>query len=305
MRDLHSAEELVLGEINGRTVRLGTQALHLSIAHARELAAELGTRDLYSSLAAYWTLETRLRLWQQVFERIGAKRAATYDFLEIGSGMGLFTLVGRLLGLKVTGLEASSDRYQASMQIARALFANNGLMPPLIQAASEGLPLPDASMDFIASFQTIEHVSDLPRTLVEFRRVLRPGGVFFAQAPNYRSFYEAHYGVFVPLATGKPWTRRFLQRIGRPTPFLEHLGWIEPETLREMMNRAGFSSVTVGRVSTPQLPKENRSIRVHPLPFRFRRGVIARRAAHGLAVVAARLHLSNDLYPQLEIWASA
>lgn len=297
--------DLFLGEIEGRRIRLSPVTLTTSTQHARLIAAELGTQDATSSVAAYWTLESRLRQWQQIIGRLGPERARQSRFLEIGSGMGLFTLAGCALGLDVVGIESSSDRYEASLWTARRLFADNNLPLKLIQAPSEALPLPDASVDIIASFQTIEHVANLPQTLREMRRVLKPGGVLFAQAPNYTSLYEAHYGVLVPLGLGKSWTRRYLELLNRPANFLEHLQWLDPAALRTLLHDCGFQNVTVGKVTTPRLSNQHFQAWLYPLPFRSRRGLIAQRLAHGFSRLAALLRLNGDLYPQLEIWATA
>jgi ubiquinone/menaquinone biosynthesis C-methylase UbiE len=297
--------DIFLGEIEGRRIRLTPTTLDTSIDHACRIRAELGTGDVMSSMAAYWTLESRLRQWQQIIARIGPERARHARFVEIGSGMGLFTLTGCALGLDVIGVESSSDRYQESLRTARGLFADNAMALSLIQAASEALPLPDASVDVVASFQTIEHVADLPRTLREIRRILKPGGSFFAQAPNYTSFYEAHYGVLAPLGLGKSWTRRYLQRLGRPTGFLEHLQWLDPEALRTLLHNCGFAPVSMGKISTPPLATDKDGPWLYPLPFRFRRGFAAQRIAHGLARLAALLDDNANLYPQLEVWATA
>ena len=53
-----------------------------------------------------------------------------------------------------------------------------------VQADAARLPLADASMDVIVSFETIEHVPDARALVHELRRVLRPGGVLVLSTPN-------------------------------------------------------------------------------------------------------------------------
>jgi len=53
-----------------------------------------------------------------------------------------------------------------------------------VQADAARLPLSDASMDVIASFETIEHVPNARALVEELRRVLRPGGVLVLSTPN-------------------------------------------------------------------------------------------------------------------------
>ena len=300
----HNADHISLGVVAKHQVVLPLDAYRASQRHARHIAAELGMDDWESSLAAYWSIETRLRQWQRLLEKIGPHYVDAARIIEIGSGLGLFTLVGRLLKYTIVGIEPSSDRYEASLRVARRVFADNGIGNSLIQASSEALPLPSASVDIVTSFQTLEHVANLAQTLGEMRRVLRPGGVLFAQVPNYASWYEAHYGVLVPLWLGKDSAKRLVRLYGRPCRFLNHLQWLTPSTLRAMLHAAGFSRVNVRKAINPPLPASERNTSTQ-LPFRFRRGRVVRPLAYGLAMATEKLGISGDTYPQLEIWAEA
>lgn len=55
------------------------------------------------------------------------------------------------------------------------------------------LPLPDASVDAVVSFETIEHLpaADQPAMLAEFARVLAPGGVLVISSPNKFRYSDA------------------------------------------------------------------------------------------------------------------
>jgi SAM-dependent methyltransferase len=174
-----------------------------------------------------------------------------------------------------------------------------------VQAYSETLPLPDASVDLVTSFQTLEHVGDLRQTLREIRRILKPGGRFFAQAPNYTSFYEVHYGVLAPLALGKAPVRQILRLYRRPTAFLQHLQWLDPASLREILCEVGFSRATVAPISAVPSSCEPLPAAVEQLRFRSRRGRLAGRIANRLARAYHVLGISADRYTQLEIWATA
>jgi ubiquinone/menaquinone biosynthesis C-methylase UbiE len=46
------------------------------------------------------------------------------------------------------------------------------------------IPLPDASVDVVVSFETIEHVTDPGRFLDECRRIIAPGGRIIISTPN-------------------------------------------------------------------------------------------------------------------------
>lgn len=47
-----------------------------------------------------------------------------------------------------------------------------------VAAASDAMPFPDGHFDIVTSFNSLDHVDDLPRTIPEIVRVLRPGGIF-------------------------------------------------------------------------------------------------------------------------------
>jgi SAM-dependent methyltransferase len=53
-----------------------------------------------------------------------------------------------------------------------------------VQADAARLPLADASIDVVATFETIEHVPDARALVHELRRVLRPAGVLVLSTPN-------------------------------------------------------------------------------------------------------------------------
>ena len=54
------------------------------------------------------------------------------------------------------------------------------------------IPLNDDSCDVIINSSVLEHVMDLPSTLAELRRVLKPGGRLLSRWHPYRSRYGAH-----------------------------------------------------------------------------------------------------------------
>jgi SAM-dependent methyltransferase len=305
MAMIETQSDLTLGSVRGLALRLPQAVLQASLEHARLIAASLGSDEAESSLAGYWSLADRVHQWQRIIATIGSEQVRQSVCVEVGSGLGLFTLTGAALGIRVVGVESSSDRYAASINIARELFFAHGLRPPIVQAYSEALPLPDASVDLVTSFQTLEHVGDLRQTLREVRRILKPGGRFFAQAPNYSSFYEVHYGVLAPLGLGKAPFRQILRLYRRPTAFLDHLQWLSPERLREILREVGFSTATVGPISAVPVGSEPLPAAVDRLPFHSRRGALAGRIANRLAGAYHAFGISADHYTQLEIWATA
>jgi SAM-dependent methyltransferase len=75
---------------------------------------------------------------------------------------------------------------------ASATYGKNGKVHFEVASASR-LPLPDASIDVVVSFETIEHLEavDQRPMLDEFARVLVPDGVLILSSPNRPEYSEA------------------------------------------------------------------------------------------------------------------
>ncbi|MEO8345763.1 MAG: methyltransferase domain-containing protein [Betaproteobacteria bacterium] len=96
-----------------------------------------------------------------------------------GEGYGSALLAG--VAAEVTGIDIDA----ASIAHARANYA----AAPNVrfeEGSAAALPLPDASVDVVVSFETIEHLPRemQPRMLAEFARVLTRDGVLVLSAPN-------------------------------------------------------------------------------------------------------------------------
>ena len=59
-----------------------------------------------------------------------------------------------------------------------------------VQGSALDLPLGDASVDAVVSFETLEHVREHTRFMAEVKRVLRPGGKLIVSTPE-RAVYSA------------------------------------------------------------------------------------------------------------------
>ncbi|MEO6929314.1 MAG: class I SAM-dependent methyltransferase [Casimicrobiaceae bacterium] len=96
-----------------------------------------------------------------------------------GEGYGSALLGG--LAQAVTGIDIDA----ATIAHARERYAHSANLA-FLAASATALPLADASVDVIVSFETIEHLpaADQPRMLAEFARVLTPDGLVVLSAPN-------------------------------------------------------------------------------------------------------------------------
>ena len=95
--------------------------------------------------------------------------------LDLGCGKGREACeLARQLGCRVIGVDA----LQETLKLARDRISMEGLegQVTFVCGSMDALPLPDASIDFIWCRDSLNHTSDMPRTLAECARVLRPAG---------------------------------------------------------------------------------------------------------------------------------
>jgi SAM-dependent methyltransferase len=91
------------------------------------------------------------------------------DVLELGCGAARFSIALIACGARCVGVDYS----ERQLEHARALGADF----PLVHAAAEDVPLPDASFDVVFSDHGALSWGDPARVVPEAARLLRPGGL--------------------------------------------------------------------------------------------------------------------------------
>jgi SAM-dependent methyltransferase len=161
--------------------------------------------------------------------------------LEVGFKNGVFLEECRKAGLKATGLEVNPEHFRKT----REAYPD----ADVVLYDGERFPLPDASFDYVVSFQVLEHVGSVERVISESVRVLKPGATMYHVVPNYGSFYEGHYNVvwlpFLNRTTG----RWYLKLIRRYTEYYETLNIVKLGSLTRLLGSFGdeLSIVSLGR----------------------------------------------------------
>lgn len=129
-------------------------------------------------------LDTRTPWWgEHAFRYESALNAiqASDKVLDIaaGNGWGTSVLASRL----TTGEAVGGDISSKATEKCNELWSH---IPRLkfLQMDGTKLPFDDAYFDKIVSFETIEHTTQFERMLLEFSRVLKPGGTAFISTPN-------------------------------------------------------------------------------------------------------------------------
>jgi SAM-dependent methyltransferase len=127
-------------------------------------------------------------LLQQVAEDIGTRLEAIRRRFPVALNLGAHHgVLGRRLR-RVPGIALVIDADPAPRLLAQC----DG---PRVQADEELLPFADRSLDLVASGLVLQMVNDLPGTLVQIRRALKPDGLLLAAALGGSTLYELRHAL--------------------------------------------------------------------------------------------------------------
>lgn len=141
------------------------------------------------------------------------------DVLDIacGEGYGCAMLAGAarsVLGVDIdpATVEHAAGRYGGAAAPVRFLVGS-----------CDAIPAPDASVDVVTSFETIEHHDRHEEMMREVRRVLRPGGVLVISSPN-RAAYSDKSGFENPFHVKELYRAEFEDLLRRHFPYVALYG---------------------------------------------------------------------------------
>ncbi len=137
-----------------------------------------------------FTPEAQGKLWYEHWHRyaFALPLAKGRTVLDAACGEGYGSALLAQAARRVIGVDVS----QRAVAHARERYRVCANIEYWVASCTE-LPLPDASVDLIVSFETIEHLETQERMLDEFRRVLSPQGWLLLSSPN-RPVYSAEEG---------------------------------------------------------------------------------------------------------------
>ena len=138
--------------------------------------------------------------------------------VDAGCGGGLLAPHVRLLGYRHVGVDLRRSGLEQSA--ARGITALTGDVT--------ALPLADGCADVVVAGEILEHVTDLPGTVAELARVLRPGGLLVLDTVN-----DTALGRFITVTAGE-WLR--IAPIGLHDPEL----FVDPSELTAECARHGI-----------------------------------------------------------------
>ena len=108
------------------------------------------------------------------------------NLLEVGCGYGEFLKCFQEIGLRVRGVDISSNakKYQAPIPVK------------ICDLEKQKLPYEESSFDIVYSKSFIEHLEHPERFFKEALRVLKPGGLLLTLVPDWESNFKVYYDDF-------------------------------------------------------------------------------------------------------------
>jgi SAM-dependent methyltransferase len=100
------------------------------------------------------------------------------EVLDVGSHEGYGSALLGMVAQQVFGVDLSPEA------VARASRNYCGARVSFTVGAYAAVPFPDASVDVVVSFDTLEHVADREKFFCEIKRILRPDGMLVISTPN-------------------------------------------------------------------------------------------------------------------------
>jgi ubiquinone/menaquinone biosynthesis C-methylase UbiE/chromosome segregation ATPase len=116
---------------------------------------------------------------------LAAAVAVGRDVLDIASGEGYGSAILAAGARSVVGVDIAAD---AVLHATKTYSRLSNLR--FVEGSCSCIPLPDASVDLVVSFETIEHHDRHEEMMCEIKRVLRPSGVLLISSPD-----RDHYSV--------------------------------------------------------------------------------------------------------------
>jgi ubiquinone/menaquinone biosynthesis C-methylase UbiE len=174
-----------------------------SVIEFRQLIAELTNAELRAHARGYFSeLTPESEQCFKPFSNPGDAVTLTYnlsfllraadlfpgsDVLDFGCGTGWLTIALANLEAHVIGIDIADSALRLAQSIARGNRVRAGGSVAFIAFDGDIVPIEDESVDRVLCFDSFHHVRDMPGTLRELARVLRPGGriAMLEPGPNH------------------------------------------------------------------------------------------------------------------------
>jgi len=214
---------------------------------ARRLSDSINGETYYGQMNTYLnSLRQEERLKGLFSNSVVSERVKSdASILEIGSGIGSSALIAKALtDGNVYGVEPAPGSYAFLLECIHEFQRCNMHLPyTALHCSGENIELEDETMDFIYSFEVLEHVQNPQKCIEEAYRLLKRGGCAYIATCNYDSFYEGHYRRFWNPFIGSTGNKKRFQRKGVSIEFFDQLNFITKKKLIDWCNEAGFKEI--------------------------------------------------------------
>lgn len=174
--------------------------------------------DAFTKRLDQYAAKVRNRGWRNRWKlRRFSRYRRTNNLLEIGCNAGATLDVARRMGWNAKGVE---------LCVSAGEFARTQLGLDVFTGTVEAAAFPDNHFDVVFTNAVLEHLRDPLSVLCECRRILRPGGVFYADTVNWDSY-----------------TRRLLGESWKYLSPLGHVHLYTPRNVVLLCERAGLEHV--------------------------------------------------------------
>lgn len=266
-------------------------------------------RESFDSLKNYVadTVPSELAEWEAGADMVlanfrrGFPGFSPTSILDLGcsNGMKAVAIQRAYPGAAVTGIDPEADAIRFAQSLSTALHdAGNQRVPDYHVGFGENLPFPSATFDAVVCITVLEHVQDVDRCIAEVHRVLKPGGVFYIEAPNYLWPFEGHLQIVVP-PLGPKWAMKLcahLQGRGAEAGFVDHLKLLTPRLVQRSLDRHGFKweNMVAQKLDRVLCGKGNDVV-----TYRRLGKILSATSKSGLGGVVSKAILASSFYPSL------
>lgn len=180
---------------------------------------------------------TKISFLREIFPTPKNVSQAKPSMLEVGCGSAFVSLYFAKCGYRVSGLDINKD----IIEIAKKNFKKENTQGTFVVGTAEKLPFKDNSFDIVSSFGLIEHFEDPTPAFSEMVRVLKKGGLFFADIVPNRFSVQSIGNIFNFFVT-LPFSSKKAIRNFRPLYFESSQSWVE---YKKLIEKAGIKKVGI------------------------------------------------------------
>jgi ubiquinone/menaquinone biosynthesis C-methylase UbiE len=210
--------------------------------------------DVHTRLAAsydraepHFRPENQAKVRRQLQDLRG--RCPGGKMLDLGCGTGFLIRLAHDLFAEVHGLDVTPAMLERVDTSPGNVFLHN--------APAEQLPFADETFDLVAAYSFLHHLEDYRRVLREAQRVLRPGGLFYADLEPNKLFWDRMTALAsAPAEELAPWVLQARASVLGTDVRVEREYGIPQAIFR----RAEFTKAVLGGLDPRQLPQDTREL---------------------------------------------